>query len=277
MKKVLYFGVLFMLLVALASSCNIEAKRHDKEILKLQKNINSALSENDFKAAHLHLGELLQIYDRWDLDAVESSVRDVYLSEMRYLVSQNDVPSWNRAYMLPMEVPYFDKSNENRTGKLITKLYRTLYDYAVEFENKEIEEKTGKKLGIIKDEKMIVPVSTSIAGPNGNYFALVVNEAGNKLVMDEESWTLTVEIKRVKKGKVVEVDKCKDGSRSYVERYFRLYLSLLDEDNDSICDSFAKGWDDIAELSVGESVYLTFSGRNTGNVKNAAKFDVYSK
>lgn len=279
MKKLLTLGVLSVLLMVFASSCNSTTKK----IAKLQKNINTAITKNDFVTAHQYLGELLQIpyYNSSHFDEVKkTSVREVYLSEIRYLVAENDESSWNRAYMLPMEVPILNDYHGHDQSKGIKKeLYKALYDYAVEYENAEIVEKTGKKLGIIKEEKMIVPVSTSISGPNGGLFAVVAIENGNKLVWGGETWDLTVEIKRVKSGKL------QSGQHN-------VCISLLDED-DSVIDGtfyyktqggYSSGFGILSGLGVGESVCLTFSGApweatsaNTDNVKNAAKFKVYSE
>jgi len=287
MKRLLKFGLLSMLLVMFLSSCGyIHDSRENKQTLKLQKKINAALAKDDFVAAHQYLGELLLFESYYWDDRKKASVRDVYLAEMRYLVSKNDESSWNRAIMLPMEVP------EKYSYSLKNELYRALYDYAVELDNKEIEEKTAIKLGIkteeknesedkiVKiEEKMIMPVSTSIAGPNGDLFAVVGKKDGYKLVVNEKSWSITVEIKRVKNGEVktkVILGEEKGKWKTSVRQFdYNIILKLLDEDNVKIAQTY-NTWVELSGLSVGQTHYLTFTGNHNVSNMKVAKFEVFS-
>lgn len=255
MKKLLVLGLLSLLFMVLASSC--EDRRHEKEVVKIQKNINTALTKNDFVKAHQYLGELMLLdYCCIDLPSRKKvSVQDVYLAEIRYLVSKNDESSWNRAQMLPMEVP-------NGFEKVQGDLYQALYDYAVAFDNEEVKEKVAIALAYLKGDRLIMPVSTSIAGSMGDFYEIVDKEDGYKMIVEEKGdtwqWKLTVEIKRIKDGKAG-----KNGLRDD-DRNIR--VSLLDEDNAEIDFSTLSGCG--KGLKVGESSYNTFSKTYFTSVDN---------
>lgn len=271
MKKLLFLGLIPMLFVVFASGCKSEHEKKLQSAEKMQKSINKVVVKEDFEKAHQYLGELLLLepptrdnsnYYKSMYNKQEASIRDVYLAEIRYLVAKNDESSWNRAYMLLMEVP--DMFEETQM-----ELFKALYDYAVEFDNNSIEEKTARYLGIIKEDKMIMPITTSISGPNNKLFAVVGNEVGNKLTMDKKQWSLTVEIKRIKNGDVVPE------KRGYTSYYY-IYVSLLDDYNAVIESGHAGSWD-LQGLEVGDSFFLTFNGPYSDNIKTATKFKVYSK
>ena len=114
-----------------------------------------------------------------------------------------------------------------------------------------------------------MPITTSISGPNSKLFAVVGNEDGYKLVMDNMQWDLTVEITRIKKGDVVPE---KRGNVSY---YRCLYVSLLDDYN-AVIGSEVADLSVLQGLEVGESFFLTFTGSYSDNIKTVTKFKVYS-
>ena len=201
MKRLLVMGLIPMMFMVLTSGCESEAEKHEKAIVKLQNSINKAVAEEDFVTAHQYLGDLLLLqpcpgptYNEEERrnklqSRQETSIRDVYLAEIRCLVAKNDEFSWNRAYMLPMEVPHgFETVQKD--------LYKVLFDYAMAFDNEEIEQNTKKTLSYLKGDRIIMPVSTSISGPMGEFFELVDKEDGYKLIVDEETegwrWLMVV-------------------------------------------------------------------------------------
>lgn len=250
MKKLLILGLIPMLFVVFASSCKYESvKRCEKNVKtaeKIQKSINKAIIKEDFITAHQYLGEIL-LLETCVKERQEASVRDVYLAEIRYLVAKNDESSWNRAQMLPMEVP-------NGFETVQKELYKSLYDYAVAFDNEEIKEKAEKALAYLEGDRMIMPVSTSISGPLGEFFEVVDKEEGYKLIVDEGReewrWKLTIEIKRIKEGKVM-----KGGNRN---DNHDIIAVLLDEDNAAIASYRMYRWNGGDGLKVGESKLFVF-------------------
>jgi hypothetical protein len=254
MKKLLFLALIPMLFVVLASGCKSECERNHKTAKKMQKSINKAVAKEDFVKAHQYLGELLLL--QCVEERQEASIRDVYLAEIRFLVAKNDESSWNRAQMLPMEVP-------NGFETVQKELYKSLYDYAVAFDNEEIKEKAEKALAYLEGDRMIMPVSTSISGPLGEFFEVVDSEEGYKMVVDEEKtawrWSLTVEIKRIKEGKTM-----KGGVRN---DHGYIGVNLLDEDNavieyvDHPLGYFHGFIYDFVGLKVGESKIVSFGER----------------
>ena len=108
MKKLLILGLIPILFVVFASGCKSEyekrCKKNVKTAEKIQKSINKAIIKEDFITAHQYLGEIL-LLETCVKERQEATIRDLYLAEIRYLVAKNDESSWNRAYMLIMEVP----------------------------------------------------------------------------------------------------------------------------------------------------------------------------
>ena len=247
MKKLLTLGLLSTLFLVLASGCKTECEKNDKTAEKLQKSINKAIIKEEFVTAHQYLGEML-LLQKCVRDRQETSIRDVYLAEIRYLVSKNDEPSWNRAQMLPMEVPKgFETVQKD--------LYKALYDYAVAFDNEEIKEKAEKARAFLEGDRMVMPVSTTISGPMSEFFELVDKEKGYKLIVDEGKekwgWKLTFEIKRIKEGKVL-----KGGNRNDNQDIIAV---LLDGDNAAIVSARMSGWNGGDGLKVGDSKLVAFS------------------
>lgn len=255
MKKMLFLGLIPMLFVVLASGCKTECEKNDNTAEKIQKSINKAVAKEDFVKAHQYLGELLLL--QCVEERQEASIRDVYLAEIRFLVAKNDESSWNRAQMLPMEVP-------NGFETVQKELYKSLYDYAVAFDNEEIKEKAEKALAYLEGDRMIMPVATSISGPLGEFFEVVDSEEGYKMVVDEEKtawqWSLTLEIKRIKEGKTM-----KGGDRN---DHGYIGVKLLDEDNAVIdVEYYGNSMNSLIfrngdGLKVGESMFVHFLRRH---------------
>lgn len=127
---------------------------------RVENKINQAIERNDFAKAHENLnkyallcnkneeneGVIGMLFKLWfGLGKTEneyySVAQKVYAAEIRYLVSQNTDASWDRAYMLPMEV---DQMNKTECQKVQQALYKTLLDYANELGNEEIVDRLTK-------------------------------------------------------------------------------------------------------------------------------------
>lgn len=105
-----------------------------------------------------------------------------------------------------------------------------------------------------KQNNPITLQTTKISGPLGKFFEIVPNEKGYKInKIDEKRFGFTVELKRIKAGKIV-------GDYDYII----IIVSLLDDDNSV---QFSKeeslyASSELLSLEVGESTYFSFDFYN---------------
>ena len=126
----------------------------ETKVSRCEKKMMAAIEQNDFAKAHKYLDKIALYCEEkyFDAPAFEKDfypdAQKLYRAELRYLISQNTDASWERAYLLPLDV---DPTIESCCKNIQITLYKELLNFAIEYENEDIQKRVQAKLDTMEN------------------------------------------------------------------------------------------------------------------------------